>query len=354
MRGEGKLHIGATTVGPGHPVFVVAELSANHNQKYEQAIELIHAAKDAGADAVKLQTYTPDTLTIDCDNKYFRIGPDTAWAGRTLYDLYGEAHTPWEWQPGLKEVTEELGMELFSTPFDSTAVDFLEKMGVQAHKVASFEIVDVHLITRIAETGKPMIISTGMATREEIRQAVTTARNAGAKEIALLRCTSAYPALQEEADLRTIPDLAESYSTVPGLSDHTLGIVVPITAVALGACIVEKHLTLSRSEPGPDSSFSLEPNEFKDMVEAIRTTEMALGTVRYGPREGELPSKVFRRSLFVIEDIRRGEPFTHQNVRSIRPGHGLPPSMLDQVIGKIAARDFARGTPLRETDIDFG
>ena len=354
MSGEAALHIGATTVGPGHPVYVVAEISANHNQIYEQAVKLIHAAKEAGADAVKLQTYTPDTLTIDCDNEYFRIGPGTSWEGRTLYDLYREAYTPWEWQPGLKKIAEELGMGFFSTPFDFSAVDFLEDLEVQAYKVASFEIVDVHLIKKIAATGKPMIISTGMATRDEIRQAVTTARNAGANEIALLRCTSAYPALPEEADLQTIPDLAECFSAVPGVSDHTLDIVVPITAVALGARIVEKHLTLSRSDSGPDSSFSLEPNEFKATVEAIRTTEMALGTVRYGPREGERPSKVFRRSLFVIEDIRRGEPFTHQNVRSIRPGHGLPPSMLDHVIGKIAARDLARGAPLRETDIDFG
>jgi N-acetylneuraminate synthase len=352
MSGERELHIGATKVGKDHPVFVVAELSANHNQDFEQAVKLIHGAKNAGADAVKLQTYTPDTLTIDCGNEHFRIGPGTSWAGRTLYDLYSEAYTPWDWQPKLKKVTEDLGMGFFSTPFDTTAVDFLEGMGVPAYKVASFEIVDLPLIEKIASTGKPMIISTGMATREEIRQAVTTARNAGANEIALLRCTSAYPALPEEADLRTIPDLAECFSAVPGLSDHTLGIVVPITAVALGACIVEKHLTLSRSEPGPDSSFSLEPNEFKDMVEAIRTTEMALGTVRYGPREGELPSLVFRRSLFVVEHVKRGEPFTPQNVRSIRPGSGLPPAAIDQVIGKRAVRDLSRGTPLSWDDVE--
>lgn len=353
MNGEGQLHIGATMVGSGQPVFVVAELSANHNQDFEQAIKLIHAAKAAGADAVKLQTYTPDTLTIDCDSELFQL-QGTAWEGRNLYDLYTQAFTPWEWHPKLSVAAQELGMDLFSTPFDPTAVDFLEDMGVPAYKVASFEIVDLPLIEKIAATGKPLIISTGMATRKEIRQAVTTARNAGASEIALLRCTSAYPALPEEADLRTIPDLAKCFSAVPGLSDHTLDIVVPITAVALGACIVEKHLTLSRSEPGPDSSFSLEPDEFKDMVEAIRTTEKALGTVRYGPREGELPSLVFRRSLFVVEDIKRGESFTPQNVRSIRPGHGLPPAMLDQVIGKSATRDLARGTPLCLEDIENG
>jgi N-acetylneuraminate synthase len=340
-------------IGPDHPVYVVAELSANHSQDYGRAEALVHAAAEAGADAVKLQTYTPDTMTIDCDAEEFRI-KGTIWEGRTLYDLYTEAYTPWNWQPQLKMEAEKLGLELFSTPFDKTAVDFLEEMRVPAYKVASFEIIDLPLIAKIAATGKPIIMSIGMATRDEIRQAVTTARSAGANEIALLRCTSAYPASPEEADLRTIPDLAESFSAVPGVSDHTLDIVVPITAVALGARVVEKHLTLSRGDSGPDSSFSLEPNEFKATVEAIRKTEMALGTVRYGPREGERPSSVFRRSLFVVEDIRRGEPFTHQNVRSIRPGHGLPPSMLDHLIGKMAARDLARGTPLRKKDIDHG
>jgi pseudaminic acid synthase len=340
-------------IGPDHPVYVVAELSANHSQDYGRAEELVRAAAEAGADAVKLQTYTPDTMTIDCDAEEFRI-KGTIWEGRTLYELYQEAHTPWEWQPRLMDLATSLGISLFSTPFDATAVDFLEEMGVPAYKVASFEIVDLPLIAKMAATGKPIIMSIGMATREEIGQAVNVARESGANEIALLRCTSAYPARPEEADLRTIPDLAESFSAVPGLSDHNLDIVVPITAVALGARIVEKHLTLSRRDPSPDSSFSLEPKEFEEMVEAIRTTEKALGAVRYGPRESERPSRVFRRSLFVVEDIKRGEPFSHQNVRSIRPGHGLPPSMLDHVIGKMAARDLARGTPLRKKDIDHG
>lgn len=352
---EGReLRIGSRRIATGEPAYIVAELSANHHQSLEVAIEMIHAVHRAGADAVKLQTYTPDTMTIDCNNEFFRVGAGTPWEGRTLYELYTEAFTPWEWQPELMQVAGECGLDLFSTPFDATAVDFLEDMNVPAYKVASFELVDTPLIEAIAATGKPLILSTGMATTEEIDQALTTARAAGAAEIALLRCTSAYPARPEEADLRTIPDLAETFNVVPGLSDHTLGIAIPVAAVALGACIVEKHFTLSRSEPGPDSSFSLEPAEFKEMVEAIRTTEKALGMVRYGPREGEFPSQVFRRSLFVVEDIRRGEPFTHQNVRSIRPGHGLPPSMLNHVIGKIAARDLARGTPLSETDIDHG
>jgi N-acetylneuraminate synthase len=348
-----ELRIGSRRIAAGEPAFIVAELSANHSQDYGRAEELVHAAAEAGADAVKLQTYTPDTMTIDCDAEEFRIR-GTIWEGRTLYDLYAEAYTPWDWQPGLKKEAEKLGLELFSTPFDPTAVDFLEEMGVPAYKVASFEIIDLPLIAKIAATGKPIIMSIGMATRDEIRQAVTTARSAGANEIALLRCTSAYPASPEEADLRTIPDLAESFSAVPGVSDHTLDIVVPITAVALGARIVEKHLTLSRGDSGPDSSFSLEPAEFKDMVEAIRTTEKALGMVRYGPREGELPSQVFRRSLFVVADIKRGEPFTPQNVRSIRPGHGLPPGSIVDVLGRGAAADITRGTPLTWDLVDLG
>lgn len=340
-------------IGDNEPVFVVAELSANHNQDYGRAEELVRVAAEAGADAVKLQTYTPDTLTIDCDAEPFRV-KGTIWGGRTLYDLYQEAHTPWEWQPKLMDLASSMGMSMFSSPFDATAVDFLEEIGVPAYKVASFEIIDLPLIAKMAATGKPIIMSIGMATREEIERAVTVARESGAEAIALLRCTSAYPARPEEADLLTIPDLAESFSAVPGLSDHTLDIVVPVTAVALGARIVEKHLTLSRSDPGPDSSFSLEPKEFKAMVEAIRTTEKALGSVRYGPREGERASIVYRRSLFVVEDVKQGESFTHHNVRSIRPGHGLPPAMLDEVIGKKAARDLARGVPLREEDVDRG
>ena len=340
-------------IGDNEPVFVVAELSANHNQDYGRAEELVRAAVEAGADAVKLQTYTPDTLTIDCDAEPFRI-KGTIWNGRTLYDLYQEAYTPWEWQPKLMDLATSMGISMFSSPFDATAVDFLEEIGVPAYKVASFEIVDLPLIAKMAATGKPIIMSIGMATREEIERAVNVARESGAEGIALLRCTSAYPARPEEADLLTIPDLAESFAAVPGLSDHTLDIVVPVTAVALGARIVEKHLTLARSDPSPDSSFSLEPKEFKAMVEAIRTTEKALGTVRYGPREGERPSIVYRRSLFVVEDVQQGESFTHHNVRSIRPGHGLPPAMLDEVIGKRAARDLARGAPLREEDIDCG
>jgi len=333
-------------IGENYPVFIVAELSANHLQKFDNAVKLIKAAKEAGADAVKLQTYTPDTITIDCDNEYFQIKQGTLWDGKTLYQLYKEAYMPWEWQPKLKEIADEIGIDLFSTAFDPTAVDFLEEMGVPVHKVASFEIVDIPLIEKMASTGKPLIISTGMATLSEIEEAVQAARKAGTTEIALLKCTSAYPAPPEEMNLRTIPHLAEAFGVPVGLSDHTLGIAVPVAAVALGACIVEKHFTLSRDIPGPDSAFSLEPQEFKAMVEAIRVAEKALGKVSYEVGEREAASRVFRRSLFVVKDMKAGEVFTHENVRSIRPGYGLPPKFLKEVLGRRAACDIKAGTPL--------
>ena len=333
-------------IGAGYPTYIVAELSANHCQSFGRAVELINKAKEVGADAVKLQTYTPDTMTINVDADLFRHGEGTLWAGRTLYDLYSEAYMPWEWQPKLKKIADEIGIDLFSTAYDPTAVDFLEEMGVPVHKVASFEIVDIPLIERMARTGKPLIISTGMATLGEIEEAVQAAQRAGATQIALLKCTSAYPAPPEEMNLRTIPHLAEAFGVPVGLSDHTLGIAVPVAAVALGACIVEKHFTLSRDVPGPDSAFSLEPHEFKAMVEAIRTAEKALGEVRYEVGEQEAKSRVFRRSLFVVKDMKAGEVFTEENVRSIRPGYGLPPKFLKEVLGRRAARDIKRGTPL--------
>jgi pseudaminic acid synthase len=340
------IRINHHVIGSGFPVYVVAELSANHGQNFEQTVKLIQAAKKAGAEAVKLQTYTPDTLTIKSDNEYFRIGGGTLWDGRTLYDLYKEAYMPWEWQAKLKKIADELGIDLFSTAFDSSAVDFLEGMGVLVHKVASFEIVDIPLIEKMAQTGKPLIISTGMAKLEEIEEAIAAARQAGAPQIALLKCTSAYPAPPEEMNLRTIPHLAEMFDVPVGLSDHTLGIAVPLAAVSLGACIVEKHFTLSRSTPGPDSAFSLEPHEFKEMVQAIRTSEKALGKVHYGVSEQQTRSKVFRRSLFVVEDMKAGQVFSERNIRSIRPGHGLLPKHLKEIIGKRATQDLARGTPL--------
>ena len=341
-----KVQIGERSVGPGRSVYVIAELSANHNQDFDQAVRIIEAAKQAGADAVKLQTYTADTMTIASDREEFRIAGGTIWDGRKLHELYVEAYTPWDWQPRLKKVAEDLGMDLFSSAFDSTAVDFLEKMGVPAHKVASFELVDIPLIQRMARTGKPLIMSTGMATVEEIEEALNAAREAGATQIALLKCTSAYPAPPEEMNLRTIPEMARRFGVPVGLSDHTMGISVPVAAVALGACIIEKHLTLSRATPGPDSAFSLEPHEFKAMVDAVRTTEKALGTVHFGLSEKEQASRAFRRSLFVVEDVQQGETFNTGNVRSIRPGDGLHPRHLAEVLGKRAAQAITRGTPL--------
>ncbi|MFY9558890.1 MAG: pseudaminic acid synthase [Terriglobales bacterium] len=340
------IEIGGRRIGAGEPAYCIAELSANHNQDFETAVRIVQAAKDAGADAVKLQTYTPDTITIQSDRECFQVGGGTLWDGRSLYDLYQEAFTPWDWQPKLKKVADDLGMQCFSSAFDDSAVDFLETMNVPAHKVASFELVDMALIQKVAATGKPLIMSTGMATLEEIEEAVTTARSAGAKQIALLKCTSAYPSPPEEMNLLTIPELARRFGVPVGLSDHTIGIAVPVAAVSLGACIIEKHLTLSRAAGGPDSAFSLEPGEFKAMVEGVRTAEKALGSVHFGVSERESRSRVFRRSLFVVRDLKKGEKFTSKNVRSIRPGDGLHTRHLAQVLGKTAALDIARGTPL--------
>ncbi|HCE45648.1 MAG TPA: pseudaminic acid synthase [Lentisphaeria bacterium] len=342
------IQINKRRIGPGYPVYVVAELSANHGQDFKKAVEIIKAAKKSGADAVKIQTYTADTLTIDCDNKYFKIGKGTIWEGRTLYGLYGEAYTPWDWQPRLKIVAEKLGLDFFSTPFDPSSVEFLQKMKMPAYKVASFELVDLPLIRRIAKTGKPMIMSTGMASLKEIGEAVKAARSAGCRQLALLKCTSAYPANSSEMNLKTIPDMERKFGTVGGLSDHTLGSAVSVAAVSLGASIIEKHITLSRKDPGPDSAFSLEPSEFKEMVDAIRTVEAALGKVNYAVSEKEAASRMFRRSLFVVADVKAGEKFTAGNVRSIRPGHGLAPKYLDAVLGKKAKMDIPRGTPLQK------
>jgi pseudaminic acid synthase len=338
--------IGSRSIAFGHPAYVIAELSANHNQSFARAAELVSVAKECGADAVKLQTYTADTITLRSDRPEFRVGGGTLWDGRTLHDLYCEAYTPWDWQPKLKTVADRLGLHLFSTPFDPTAVDFLEKMGVPAYKVASFEVVDLPLIEKIARTGKSIIMSTGMATLTEIGEAVEAIRQAGGGPLALLKCTSAYPSPPEDMNLRTIPHMAEAFGCPVGLSDHTLGIAVPVAAVTIGACIIEKHLTLSRSEPGPDSAFSLEPHEFRAMVEAVRVAEKALGRVHYGVTPNDEKSRVFRRSLYVVEDITAGEPFTDRNVRSIRPAYGLPPKFLPEVLGRRASCDLKAGTPL--------
>jgi N-acetylneuraminate synthase len=341
-----SIQIGKRSIGEGQPTYVIAEMSANHGQQFDESMKIVRAAKECGADAVKLQTYLPDTMTIACEREEFRISGGTIWDGRNLHDLYGEAYTPWDWQPKLKKLAEDLGMDCFSSAFDSTAVDFLEEMDVPAHKIASFELVDIPLIQKMARTGKPLIMSTGMATVEEIDEALQSARYAGATQIVLLKCTSAYPAPPEEMNLRTIPEMQRRFNVPVGLSDHTMGIAVPVAAVALGACIIEKHLTLSRSVPGPDSAFSLEPQEFRAMLDAVRIAEKALGEVHFGLSEKEKASRAFRRSLFVVEDVRQGEVFTAENVRSIRPGNGLHTRHLNDVLGKSAAQGIKRGTPL--------
>ena len=339
------IRINGREIGLGLPTYIIAEMSANHNHSLDEALRLIKLAKESGADAIKLQTYTPDTITIDCRNEHFLI-KDTIWEGKNLYDLYGEAYTPWEWHPRLFDEAHSLGLDCFSTPFDPSSVDFLEELNPPAYKIASFELVDIPLIKKVASCGKPMIMSTGMATFEEIDDAVQAARSAGAKEIALLKCNSGYPAPPEEMNLSTIPELAKRFDVPVGLSDHTLNIEVPVAAVSLGACILEKHFTASRSVPGPDSKFSLEPAEFKATVDAIRTVQRAIGVPSFGPTAREEASKVFRKSLFVVEHVKAGEAFTSQNVRPIRPGSGLPPKHYDEIIGKKATRDLERGTPL--------
>jgi N-acetylneuraminate synthase len=346
MNAMEPLQIAGRTIGTGHPTYVIAELSANHRGRLDIALELVEMAADAGADAVKIQTYRPDTMTLDSPRDEFRIGPGTPWEGRRLYELYAEAQTPWEWTSELMGRAKELGVHFFSSPFDSTAVDFLETLGVPAYKIASFEVVDLALIQRVAATGKPMIMSTGMATAEEIGDAVSAARDAGATSIGLLRCNSAYPASPIEMDLRTLPHMAEAFGVPVGLSDHTRGNAAAVAAVALGGCMIEKHLIDSRTEDAADAAFSLEPHEFRQLVEAVREAEQALGGVRYGPSEREQASLVFRRSLFVVEEVLEGEVFTERSVRAIRPGNGLAPKHLSQVIGRRASRCIPRGTPL--------
>ncbi len=326
--------------------FIVAELSANHNHSFDLAVKTIKAAKHAGADAIKLQTYTPDTITIDCDNKYFRIQQGTLWDGKTLYELYQEAYTPWDWQPKLKEIAENLDLVFFSTPFDRTAVDFLERLNVPIYKIASFEITDIPLIEYIAKKGKPIILSTGIAELEDIELAVQTIRNAGNDKFALLKCTSSYPAPVEEANLLTIPDMKRRFNCMVGLSDHTLTTSLPVAAVALGAKIIEKHFILDRRLGGPDAAFSMEPYEFKRMVDEIREVEKALGEVSYKLSDRVKKNKIFSRSLFAVKDIKKGEEFTEENIRSIRPGNGLHPKYLYDIIGRKAKVDIKRGTPL--------
>ena len=337
--------INGRAIGPGQATYIIAEMSANHHHDLQIARDLIHAMKDSGADAVKLQTYTPDTMTIDCDSPHFQVGAGTIWEGRQLHDLYGDAYTPWEWHEELFALAAELGLDCFSTPFDHSSVDFLENLNPPVYKIASFELVDLPLIEYVAAQGRPIIMSTGMGNLLEIEEAVAVIESAGVP-LTLLKCTSAYPSPPSAMNLRTIPDMAERFGVTTGLSDHTLGHEVSIAAVALGATVIEKHFTLSREVPGPDSAFSMEPHEFRQLVDSVRSTEAALGKVIYQQTEKEKASTVFRRSLFVVRDVVAGEDFTAENVRCIRPGNGLPPKFLKQVIGSAAKVDLKRGTPL--------
>lgn len=343
--------INGRKIGPDHPPYIVAELSANHNGDLARALAVMEAASEAGADAVKLQTYRPDTITLEHDGPGFVV-EGGLWDGQTLFDLYTEAQMPWEWHEILFQRGRELGLTVFSAPFDHTAVDLLKSLDAPAYKIASFEAIDLPLIAKAAATGKPMIISTGMTGVDEIEEAVDAARSGGADGVALLHCVSAYPAPPEESNLRTIADLARKFDAVVGLSDHTMGTAVSVAAVAVGACIIEKHVTLKRSDGGPDSAFSLEPNELKELVDGCRAAWAALGDINYSRDGAEQANKTYRRSLYAVEDIKRGDELTENNVRSIRPGYGLPPKTLSQVLGTHASSDIARGTPLSWSLID--
>ncbi|MPQ32548.1 pseudaminic acid synthase [Clostridium estertheticum] len=343
---KNEIKIENKIIGKNSPVFIIAEMSANHIQDYDKAVEIIKAVKDAGADAIKLQTYTPDTITIDCNNKYFQITQGTIWDGTTLHKLYQQAYTPWDWQPKLKKIAEKEGLICFSSPFDNTAVDFLEKMDVQAYKVASLEITDIPFIEYIASKGKPVIMSTGIANLSDIEEAVSACKRMGNNKIILLKCTSAYPSPMEEINLKTMPNLSETFDVITGLSDHTLGSAVSIAAVALGAKVIEKHFILNRDEKGPDAAFSMEPKEFKKMVEDIRSVEKALGKVTYELTEKQKKSKEHSRSLFVVKDIKEGELFTRENVRSIRPGFGMRTKYIKDILGKTVKMDLKKGTPM--------
>ena len=339
------MKIGIREIGGGQPAYIIAEMSANHAGDISRAKEIIHAAKEAGADCIKIQTYTPDTLTIDCDNSYFHIS-DGTWNGENLYQLYQKAYTPWEWQKELFEEAKKAEIDFFSTPFDNTSDDFLEEIGIGFYKIASFELVDIPLIEYVASTGKPMILSTGMATLAEIDEAVEAVKKQGNHNFALLRCASAYPAITDEMNLRTMQNMGDTFGVPYGLSDHSMGSVGAVTAVALGASIIEKHFCLDRSIENPDSTFSMNPMEFKQMVHDIRQAERAIGSVKYGPSEQEKNNLQFRRSIFCVKDIQEGEKLTEENIRIIRPGYGLAPKFYKDVLGQTALEDIQKGTPL--------
>ena len=341
------MKIGSHEIGKAYVPMVIAEMSGNHNQSLDRALEIINAAAASGAHAVKLQTYTADTMTLDVDAPGFRIEDvQSLWHGRTLYELYEEAHTPWEWHAPIMNRAKELGMICFSTPFDETAVDFLEGLGVPAYKIASFENTDVALIRKVAATGKPVLMSTGMATVEELELSVRTAREAGCQDLILLKCTSSYPASPEDSNISTLPDMRERFGCEAGLSDHTMGTGAAVAAVAHGAVVVEKHFTLSRAEGGVDSAFSMEPNEMRQLVEETTRARQSLGSVQYGAGQAEAASINFRRSLYVTQDIQAGDRLDEQNVRCIRPGFGLAPKHLPEILGRRVNRAVKRGTPV--------
>ncbi|MCB9231353.1 MAG: pseudaminic acid synthase [Bacteroidia bacterium] len=346
------IQIGKFTIGEGHAPFCIAEMSGNHNQSLERALEIVDAAAATGAHALKLQTYTADTITMDVRNEYFTIeDPNSLWAGKNLYDLYQEAYTPWEWHEPIFNRAREHGMEVFSTPFDDTAVDFLETLGVNAYKVASFENTDHPLIRKIASKGKPIIMSTGAASVQDISESVKVMRDAGCEDIILLKCTSTYPATPENSNLNTIPVMREVFNCHIGLSDHTMGVGSPIAATALGARVIEKHFTLRRADGGVDSAFSLEPEEFKTMVIETERAFLAMGKVQFNVQEVEKKSLKFKRSIFIEKDIQPGEPFTTENIRVIRPGYGLEPKFFDLVLGRQASKNLKRGQPLTWDDL---
>jgi pseudaminic acid synthase len=342
-----SIEIAGRRIGPDHEPYIICEVSANHNGSLDRALEMIDAAAATGADAIKIQTYTPDTMTIDHAGEDFQI-VGGLWGGRTLYDLYQEAQTPFEWHEPMFERARQLGVTLFSTPFDETAADLLDDLGSPAFKIASFEAIDLPLIAHVARKGKPMIISTGMSNLGEIHDAVRTARENGCEQLALLHCVSSYPAPDENSNVRTVPHLGEAFGVVSGLSDHTFGSAVSVASIALGGSLVEKHFTIRRSDGGPDSAFSLEPDEFEALVRDCKRAWRALGKVTYDLQAAECSSLAFRRSLYVVRDVRAGEELTPVNVRSIRPGYGMPPKALPQVLGRKATRDLARGTALAE------
>ena len=345
-----KLKIKNREIGGDAPVYIIAEMSANHAGSIENAKQIIRAAKEAGADCVKLQTYTPDTLTIDCDNEYFRVSEGT-WDGENLYHLYEKAYTPWEWHKELKEEADKIGIDFFSTPFDKTSVDFLEELGVDFYKIASFEMVDIPLVEYVASKGKPIIMSTGMSDLGEIEDAVNAVRRQGNDQLVLLRCASAYPAITDQMNLKTMQNMSEVFHVPVGLSDHSMGSVGAIAAVALGAKVIEKHFCLDRGIENPDSSFSMNPEEFAQMVKDIRQAEKAIGSVSYGMTKQEESNVVFRRSIFCVKDIKKGEVLTEENVRVIRPGYGMKPKFYPEVLGRTALHDIKRGTPLKFDDI---